>query len=405
MRTASLFPFVLAALCACSTTEQQVEDQIALLAANKIGSAAWNGAVEHLVGIGRPSARQLMILLDPALYKGLRYTEFRDEMTRLRTAAAEVLGRIGHTAASASLDDRVTTAYEYPERVASIRAVGELGWFEAAATALEAQLKDADPTIRLYSAVALLKIEEQTGVDTIRSAVQSSDPELAELAIAEMEGANYFGVPLLVELRQQSGPRRERLGQAIQVVESSLLSQLGSDDPEVRRRSARALGTIGDPAMADRLYGLLGDSSNLVRFNAASSLSQLGDARGTDFLFEALRDQDPILRVNAVKSLIRVQLTSESVQGRLIEGLGGVDPLMRSGAAQVLGEACVTAAVDPLVGALADPVPEVRCNAVIALGHIGAPRTREAVQQLAGDPDQTVAYYAAWALNQFGAGS
>lgn len=400
-------PLLLAVALAsgCSTTEQQVRDQIAVTAANDIGTEGWTAAVDQLVTIGRPAARQLVLLLDPAQYKSVRYTEFRDEMARTRTAAAAVLGRIRHNAASASLDDRITTAYWYPERVASIRAVGDLNWTAAAIPLLEAQLKDVDPRIRLYAAVALLKLGENTAVDTIRQSALSSDAELCELAAAELESANFHGVDLLVELGQRDGPNRERLQNAVTGLKDLLLVQVSDDDPEVRRLSARALGTIGDPSAGDILADLLDDSSNLVRFNAASSLSQLGDARGTEFLFDAVSDADPILRVNAVKSLIRVQRTSQAVQERLVASLTADDPFMRSGAAQVLGEALVEDAVAPLLKALEDEDSQVRCNAVIALGRIGAPESRASLEELTGDADATVAYYAEWALASFGAGS
>jgi len=409
MRCAHTIPLLLAAvaLSACSTTEQQVRDQIAVVAANDIDTDGWTGAVDQLTAIGRPAARQLVLLLDPAQYKSVRYKEFRDEMARTRTAAATVLGRIRHNAASASLDDRITTAYWYPERVASIHAVGDLNWTTAAVTALKTQLLDKDARIRLYAAVALLKLGEETAVDTIRKAALSSEAELAQLAASELEGSNYHGAELLVELSQREGHSRERLARAAEALKEQLLVQLRDDDPEVRRMSARALGAIGDPSVGDALAELQDDSSNLVRFNAASSLSQLGDARGTAFLFDAVGNPDPILRVNAVKSLIRVQRTSATVQDRLIATLADDDPYMRSGAAQVLGEARVAAAVPPLLKALGDSDSQVRCNAAIALGRIGAPESRTALEQLARDQDvdPTVAYYAKWAVSAFGSGS
>jgi len=395
-----------ALLCACSTTEQRVQGQIEILAANEIGSEAWQGAVDELVDIGRPSARQLLVLLDPAQYRGAKYREFRDEIVKTRTGAAVALGRIGHKAASASVDDRITTAYRLPERKASIRALGELGWAEAAITALKVQVKDkADPHIRLLSAVALLKMDEQIAVDTIRAAVSGADAELAELAAAEMEGADYHGVPLLVELAGLPRPSQERLRGALQSVKIQLVDQLTDDDPEVRGKSATALGAIGDTDATSALIDLLDDASNLVRFNAASSLSQLGEPRGTEFLFDALRDTDPILRVNSIRSLVQVQKASAAVEERLLAALGDGEPLMRSGAAQILGEAAVAAAVDELVAAVDDAFSEVRCNAVIALGRIRAPETRPVLEKLVDDDDVTVAYYAEWALSQFGEGT
>ena len=389
-----------AALCACSTTEEQVRRHIEVTAANEVGSERWTGAVDELAAIGRPGARQLLALLDPALYRGVDYREFRDEIESTRTAAAVVLGRIRHKAASASLHARITTAYRYSERVACLRAVGELGFTEAAVKDLKVQLADTDPLIRLLAAVALVKIGEMAGRDTIVAAVVDGGDELAELAIGELEGANYHGVPILVGLLALEDARRERLSQALQVVREQLVQQLEDDDPVVRRESAAGLGEIADPMVVEPLLRMLEDPSNLVRFNAAASLVRLGDGRGREFLFGALDDTDAVLRLNAIKSLARLQQVSGQVEGRLLECLQSDSPRLRSGAAQILGRARVASAVDELLSTADDASPEVRCNVAVALGHIGAPDSRATLERLVGDDDETVAYYAGWALEQ-----
>jgi HEAT repeat protein len=387
-------------LGACSTTEEQVREQIEILAANEVDSARWNEAVEQLVTVGRPGARQLVALLDPAKYRGVEYREFRDEIEHTRTGAAVVLGRIKHKAASASMDDRVAVAYRYSERLASLRGVGELGFTEAAVTALETQLADVDPVIRLLAAVALVKIGEDTARDTIVRVVVHGDDDLAELAISELEGANYHGVPILVALATGHEARRERLQRALDQVRAQLVAQLDDDDPEVRQESAAALGDVDDPSVVARLLLMLEDASNLVRFNAASSLVRLGNERGTEFLFSALDNEDAVLRLNAIKSLVRVQQLSGRVEVRLVDCLQAESSRLRSGAAQILGQAQVGNAVGQLLAIADDADPEVRWNVVIALGHIGSPASRPTLERLVGDADETVAYYAEWALEQ-----
>ena len=374
--------------------------QIEVAAANEVHSERWTAAVDELAAIGRPGARQLLALLDPEQYRGADYREFRDEIENTRTAAAVVLGRIRHKAASAGLHARITTAYRYDERVACLRGVGELGFTEAAVKDLKVQLADADPVIRLLAAVALVKIGEMAGRDTIVAAVTGGGPELAELAIEELEGANYHGVPILVDLLARQDDRRERLSGALRKVREQLVRQLEDDDPLVRRESAAGLGEIADPAGVEPLLRMLEDPSNLVRFNAAAALVKLGDRRGTEFLFGALDDTDAVLRLNAIKSLVRLQQVSGPVESRLMEGLRSDSPRLRSGAAQILGRARAASAVDRLLSTADDADPEVRCNVAIALGHIGAPASRATLERLAGDEDETVAYYAGWALEQ-----
>ena len=374
--------------------------QIEVTAANDVHSERWAAAVDELAAIGRPAARQLLALLDPAQYRGVDYREFRDEIENTRTAAAVVLGRIRHRAASASMHARITTAYRHNERIACLRGVGDLGFTEAAVKDLRAQLADADPVIRLLAAISLVKLGELVARDTITAAVVEGGDELAEMAITELEGANYHGVPVLVDLLSRQEHRRERLDQALEKVREQLVRQLEADDPEVRRQSAAGLGEIADPMVVEALVGMLADPSNLVRFNAAASLVRLGDRRGTEFLFGALDDTDAVLRLNAIKSLVRLQQLSGQVEDRLLECLRSDSPRLRSGAAQILGRAEVASAVEDLLSTADDADPEVRCNVVIALGHIGAPSSRATLEQLVGDADETVAYYAGWALEQ-----
>jgi HEAT repeat protein len=248
--------------------------------------------------------------------------------------------------------------------------------------------------------VALVKLGEDTLRDTIVNAVVHGEQELAMMAVSELERANYHGVATLVALKAEG----QQLDQALSRVRDQLIEQLGEDDPEIRRASAAALGSIGDAQAIEPLLKLLPDASNLVRFHAASSLARLGHEQGIEFLFNALADVDPILRLNAIKSLVRVQRLAGGVEARLLACLTEERPALRSGAAQVLGQAGVHDALNPLLGLTDDEQAEVRWNAAIALGHLRADTSREALQKLTDDSNETVVYYAQWALQQLGAG-
>lgn len=404
-KTLRMFPaFALCFLGACSTTEQQVDDLIAALAANPIDSPAWQQAVDGLVGLGRPAARQLVAHIDPEYYKGENYCEFREEIEKMRTGSALALGRIQHKAASATLKDRAVVAYTKAERLACIWSMGELGADQAAIDALKIHVKDTDSLVRLYSAVALIKMSDTTGVGQVEAALAGGDEELAKQAIIQMEGTNYYGLPLLVDLSQSAQSHQSQIAATLEKVKAQLVRQLESDDPTLRQNSARTLSKVGDAGVYQALARLLNDPSNLVRFNAAASLAEMNQAEGIDFLFAALQDKDPILRVNAVKFLTEVQRSSGAVQNQLIAALGSQEALARSGAAQVLGLAQVRAAAMALIGTIRDGSAEVRWNALIALGRIRPPEARAQIESMLNDEDQTVAYYAEWALKQLGQG-
>jgi len=394
------FAAALLTLSACSTTEQEVAEQIEILAASEIDSEPFNQSVAELVQIGRPAARQLMALLDPALYLEKQYREYRDEIEKTRTGAAIALGRIRHQAATASLVARITTVFTTRERIAALRAVSELGFDLAAIKALEKLQIDPDPLIRLYANMALIKMGEAGTQERVREVVLGEDAKLAGIAMSELEKANHYGVPLLVDLSRVEGSHQEVTRSALVALSDQLVIQLGDDDPEVRQSSAKALGLMGNPEVGDALSALLDDKSNTVRFNAASALSRLGDSRGIDFLFNSIRTDDAVLRVNAIKSLVSVQLASGVVEARLLEAMASKNPMDRSGAAQILGEAGVSSAVVALMSATSDDDPRVRWTSIMALGQIGASEARPQLETLVEDGDATVAYYAEWALGR-----
>jgi HEAT repeat protein len=391
-------------LMACTTTDQQVERGIEKLAANRVDSPAWNSAVDGLVAIGRPAARQLIAHLSPDQYKGLYYREYRDEQESIRTGAARALGHIRPRGAALALGYRVVTGYTASERIACIWAIGQTGFSPEGYDAVKAQLKDTDPLIRLHAAVAVTKMELEDGVPELESALAGTDEQLAGIALEGLQQSGYCGVPLLVRLAAGSSPRPEQLRAVLDAVRTDLVGRLNADDPQVRRRAATALGQIGDTSARGPLLARLSDASNLVRFNAAAALATMDDPDGIGFLFSALQSDDAILRANAVLFLTHVQRSSGAVESQLLQALRAASPLARAGGAQVLGQSGVTTAVDQLLEATRDGSPDVRRSAAIALGQIGAASSAPLLRELTNDADETVSYYAEWALARLGQG-
>lgn len=395
---------ILLGLSACSTTEEQVVELLEQMAANPVDSPAYQQSINALAAIGRPAARQLIARLNPDLYLGENYREFRDEQEKLRIGCARALGYIKPRGATAALKDRISAAYTDRERIACLWAMGQVGYVQAGVDAAKAQLADADPIIRIHAAIALLKMDDERGTGEIEAALTGSDPELAQTALQGLAEASYFGVPLLVELNSRAGPHQSELRSVISKVKDQLIAQLAAEEPVHRQRAAQALGYIGDDTAATALADLLADPSNQVRFSTAAALATMGRSQGIDFLFAALRDTDSILRANAVKFLTRVQQQSGAVEGQLIAALNAEDPLARAGAAQVLGQAHVQSAASALLAATNDEIAAVRANAAIALGQIGDLQSRAQLEKLRRDSDSTVSYYAEWALGQLGSG-
>jgi HEAT repeat protein len=403
MRASIAALFLVFFASACSTTEQKITEHVEQMAANPIDSAAWQQAIDGLVVIGRPAARQLIALLNPDLYVGEAYREFRGEQEKLRTGSARALGRIKPRGATGPLRDRISVAYTDVERIAGIWALGEMGFVQAGVDALKAQLKnDKNPVIRLHAAIGLLKMDDNSGNEEIAQALSGPDQVLAQIALDGLRESKHFGIPLGTRLARANGPRQSDLKLVLDEVSKGLINQLDAEDPELRRRAALALGQIGTSGGIDALSAKLSDASNQVRFSAAAALASMEQKAGIDFLFDAIRAPDPILRTNAVKFLSDVQKASGAVEDQLVAALTSDNTLSRAGAAQVLGQAKVASAIAALEKATTDSEAQVRANAAIALGHIGQPSSRPQLEALLRDSDITVAYYAEWALTQLG---
>ncbi len=223
-----------------------------------------------------------------------------------------------------------------------------------------------------------------------------------------------------------------RIGVADQPVVDILIEDLRSKLVSVRRNSARALGTLGEPAKpaVAELARLLDDPDATARVNAAGALWQIdrhgraipvllemlhqpagpGPYQAADCLgrigqlpepaliglVDALKHPSADVRRVAARSLGRIGPT---VVPRLARPLGDSDESVRLAAVETLGW-IGRPAVAGLIKMLGDPQPAVRMTAARALGRLG-PDAEDAVaalKQAVNDPDRQVRQIAAQAL-------
>ncbi|HKR10848.1 MAG TPA: HEAT repeat domain-containing protein [Pyrinomonadaceae bacterium] len=206
-----------------------------------------------------------------------------------------------------------------------------------------------------------------------------------------------------------------------------LIAQLSSEDLEIRRSAAVALGRIGDSAATPPLINILGEESLAV--DAANALGQIGDAEASDGLLNLIGSGDASIRQAAISALNSLALPS--ISKRIIPLLHDPDPNVRESAAKIAGyfgyreanddllnlsgdevERVRCAAVehlpfieddrafDVLVNALKDETPNVRAAAARALGNIDAPQAIRHLIKALADEDVWVRYFSARALGR-----
>jgi HEAT repeat protein len=206
-----------------------------------------------------------------------------------------------------------------------------------------------------------------------------------------------------------------------------LISQLSSEDLEVRRSAVVALGRIGDAAATPALVRTLADESLVI--DTATALAQIGEPEAVDGLLDLVGSEDASTRqavVSALNSII-----SPSMSERIIPLLHDRDPNVRESAVKIAGyfgypeaagalvelsrdanERVRTAAIehlpyvdddralDVLIEALKAETSNVRAAAARALGTMEGPKVVERLIEGLSDNDVWVRYFSARALGR-----
>jgi HEAT repeat protein len=331
----------------------------------------------------------------------LTLRDVKDEDADVRGAALRALGRIRDPAAIPELIEALgTPEASLPQRIAEI-----LVRFDAAAVGpLCRELRNRESEVRRMWAAEIL----------------------GWLGNAEA------GIPLIDALGDVNPEVRAKSAGALGKLSESraidrLLEMLLSDPiPFVRTRVAQALGAIGNPRVIDHLVQVLKDPEWWVRIRAIEALEQIGrESAGT--LLAALEDEDGEVRRRAATALERMGYVRDSVEtleregfradlfrillliGRagVTEGILGRITTARPPANKLLvrlaGEVGNPAAVPVLLEALqASDDASFRSRLVEALGKLGDTSAVPAILRCLKDSDSWVRRASVEALSAIG---
>ena len=181
-----------------------------------------------------------------------------------------------------------------------------------------------------------------------------------------------------------------------------LIADLASDEVDVRRAAAQALGTFEseDERIAPALQRAAQDADEQVRRLACNALGEIGAGKGE--LTTALDDSQIPVRLAAAFALLKIEPGNQAACTVLTmmmkRGDGGVIVAVAD-----MGPAAKWA-VPTLVELLRDRRPGIRRLAAEGLGKVSAesPDVRNALQKAAGDSDDRVREAASAALDQLG---
>ncbi|RKY23959.1 MAG: HEAT repeat domain-containing protein, partial [Planctomycetota bacterium] len=150
-----------------------------------------------------------------------------------------------------------------------------------------------------------------------------------------------------------------------------------------------ALGNIGDPAAVPELVKFLKDKDESICRMAAVALGKIGDASVIPDIKKAMKGRSLQVRMSMVRAL--VALGDKSEKKVLLDGVKNEDSRVRAYAARILGLTRDPEFVPVLTELLLnDRSPAVREKAAAALGRIGDPSAKAALEKAMGDYDPFV---------------
>jgi HEAT repeat protein len=199
----------------------------------------------------------------------------------------------------------------------------------------------------------------------------------------------------------------EALGDIGNAAVPGLLQALVHSDWKVRKFAAYGLGEVDRivdlAGVVGALAGRLTDVHPDVRDRSAWALGEIEDVTAVEPLLKTLNDADARVRARVAWALGEIEHPS-AVNG-LVRALNDSDAAVREKLVWALGEIESDLAIDGLVPLLADADAKVRRQAAWALGEIESPAAVPALLQTLGDPDVEVRRQSAWALGEIEHGS
>jgi HEAT repeat protein len=327
-----------------------------------------------------------------------------EEDWHLRALAAQSLGRIGDPRAVAPLlallkkePDTIRTSSGWGVAPAAMGALYAIG--KAAVEPLHEALQDEDLLFRRRAVRILGVIGDPRSVDAFLAAMRDPDPTVRAWTALALGGSDDHmavgmfvrpfsidgGTPIHVLSRGLQDPR----------VVPSLVAALKDEAESVRQAAIRALGHTRDPAAVRPLIGAINDPDSGPWLPAAHALANRGDPRAVRPLIRALTSTSTDSQNRAARALGRLK------DRRAVEPLlAALDhPKLAKAAASALGEIADPRAVKPLLAALHHTTSDFAFEAAKALGKMNDPHSVAPLIAHLQDPSSPLRRTATYALS------
>ena len=260
-----------------------------------------------------------------------------------------------------------------------------VGWLEGAAVerALTRLLGQRDARGEVVE--ALVRHGPRV-TDLLIEQLGSEDLEIRKAAaVALGRIGDARAAPALVEVLEEDAETTIAAADALAKIGDplafeSLLARVGDPNAAVRQAVVGALNSLGSPGMPARVLPLLEDADPNVRESAVKIAGYFGYPECADLLLERCRDADERVRRAAVEHL--PYLEDERATPALLQALRHDTPKVRAAAAAAMAMAEGRDVSAYLIGALADEDSWVRYFAARSLGRRAAGESAGALADL-----------------------
>lgn len=384
-----------------------IRPRVALRALGSSGDPAALGTVVEYLGSDDPWIRLTAIeaasvLLDPSQPDGRPVPPVARALDRAhgrraeRVALVALLGKTGSPRAVPLLTALAGPKTDPALRLASVRALGELGRSGQDAVLLSA-LDAREAPIRLAAAWALRRTGSGSSLRPLLERLQRAAEQDREALVIAMAGpiASSPDPSLITEVerlaRSSDGARRdaliETLAHAGGRAGSAPLERLldAGTEPASRAKIAEGLGLHAEARA--RLLSLIADPHPSVRANAVWSLGLLGVVEDAAAIERLISDRDLAVASNAVSALGLLSTRGAQPKGPLCSGLGDSRAAVRAAAASALSLARARCDGD-VRGLSSDPSDVVRAQIAHLLWNApsgDAKAERSALERCAGE--------------------
>jgi len=156
----------------------------------------------------------------------------------------------------------------------------------------------------------------------------------------------------------------KQIGQpAVDALSEAILSD---EDVQARIRMAKVIGAMKDVRLLTALIDGMSDADALVRETIADAMSNYNDPRAVNCLLQGLNDEFPNVRASAARALGSYS-RDPRVESPLLQALNDLEPQVRAGAAKGLAYFKSDSVKNALEVATSDPHEDVRQTAAAAL--------------------------------------